>query len=281
MTEHGIYFYSSFDLDTKTALQIYYNNGFRKLGMYWKNNFKQSMQDYNAAKQVGFEIEVIHGPFKNTADIWKYNFKGLKYYLLLKKYIKQMGKFNIKTLVLHTYDKTQFKPTKLGLKRFKNLVKLCKRNNVVLAVENLRTIDHMEYLLENINDDNFKFCLDFGHANVWQLKPMQLMQKHGSRLHTVHISDNDGEKDYHLVPGDGTMDWPLLMEELKKHYKGPLMLEIDNFKHPTIKYPDLDTYLKRAVEGLQMLDQYFKKTSVVLVFYFNLRQSLQKNCFSK
>lgn len=257
--EKGIYFYSSFDLKQDQALQIYFDHGFKNIGLYWKDDFKQSLALYHDAKKVGFEVVAIHGPFKRTGDIWRYNLKGLQYFHLVKKYIKLMGKLGISTLVLHSYDKKPFKSTKLGLNRFKKLVALCKKNQVTLAVENLRTIDHMEFLLEQIQDDHFKFCLDFGHANVWLLKPIELLNKHGKRLHTVHISDNDGEKDYHLIPGDGTMDWKVLMKELKKYYHGPIMLEVDNFKHPEIRYPDLDTYAKKAMQGLELLQTYFEE----------------------
>ncbi len=34
-------------------------------------------------------------------------------------------------------------------------------------------------------------------------------------IRSTHLHDNHGEKDEHLWPGDGTIDWPGTMEELK------------------------------------------------------------------
>ena len=46
-------------------------------------------------------------------------------------------------------------------------------------------------------------------------------------LITTHVHDNRGRADDHLVPFEGTIDWPAALTAVQKvGYDGPLMLEI-------------------------------------------------------
>ena len=46
-------------------------------------------------------------------------------------------------------------------------------------------------------------------------------------LIATHVHDNRGRTDDHLVPFDGTIDWPAALTAVQKvGYDGPLMLEI-------------------------------------------------------
>ena len=46
-------------------------------------------------------------------------------------------------------------------------------------------------------------------------------------LTTTHVHDNRGRTDDHLVPFEGTIDWPSALTAAQKvGYEGPLLLEI-------------------------------------------------------
>ncbi len=48
-------------------------------------------------------------------------------------------------------------------------------------------------------------------------------------LAAVHVHDNRGRGDDHLVPFEGTIDWPGALTGIQKvGYDGPLMLEIED-----------------------------------------------------
>ena len=69
-------------------------------------------------------------------------------------------------------------------------------------------------------------CLDVGHAHLTGGAPeaVELLSGH---IITTHIHDNRGRSDDHLVPFDGTIDWPILLGSLAKiGYAGPLMFEV-------------------------------------------------------
>jgi sugar phosphate isomerase/epimerase len=45
--------------------------------------------------------------------------------------------------------------------------------------------------------------LDTGHAHVNGMAPQALASRAGRRLTEVHLSDNSGASDDHLIPGEG------------------------------------------------------------------------------
>ena len=86
-------------------------------------------------------------------------------------------------------------------------------------------------LLDKLNaDDIFGICWDTGHANLAQVNQPAAIQQIGSRLKALHINDNRGEKDDHLLPYLGYVEWtPLLKSLADVNYQGDFTYEIHNF----------------------------------------------------
>jgi len=57
-------------------------------------------------------------------------------------------------------------------------------------------------------------CLDLGHAHI-TVGTAAAIATLGERITSVHVHDNRGFKDEHLWPGDGTIDWPVTVKDLK------------------------------------------------------------------
>ena len=71
-------------------------------------------------------------------------------------------------------------------------------------------------------------CLDTGHAFL-QGDLAEAIEIVGGDLVTTHVHDNRGTGDDHLVPFDGTIDWPTaLMSFQKVGYEGVIMFELEN-----------------------------------------------------
>lgn len=48
-------------------------------------------------------------------------------------------------------------------------------------------------------------------------------------IHMVHVNDNRGDRDDHLPPGEGDIDWPWILRELQRHrFSGILILELSS-----------------------------------------------------
>jgi len=70
-------------------------------------------------------------------------------------------------------------------------------------------------------------CLDFGHAHI-DGDVVEAIETVSEHLIATHVHDNAGRSDDHLLPFDGTIDWPSALTAVQKiGYDGPLMLEIN------------------------------------------------------
>jgi sugar phosphate isomerase/epimerase len=89
---------------------------------------------------------------------------------------------------------------------------------VRLLVENLMseptTPEHLVTILELSHLDRVGICLDLGHAHI-TVGVADALATLGERIVSVHMHDNNGSKDEHLWPGDGTIDWPAALASLK------------------------------------------------------------------
>jgi sugar phosphate isomerase/epimerase len=75
---------------------------------------------------------------------------------------------------------------------------------------------------------NLGVCLDSGHVNVGgTIKPTDAIREIGHLLWTLHLHDNNGDGDFHLVPGKGNIDWRGVVKALRDvSYDGVLNLEL-------------------------------------------------------
>ena len=109
---------------------------------------------------------------------------------------------------------------------------------IVEAIE-----DRLDYLDVGI-------CLDYGHANLMG-DLGEAIETVAGHLWTTHVHDNDGARDDHRVPGDGTIDWDAAVVETQKiGYDGVLMFEVANSGDP------IDV-LKRTAKARERLEKMF------------------------
>lgn len=84
----------------------------------------------------------------------------------------------------------------------------------------------MMYLLGEITTCEVGTCLDTGHAHLAR-EMDTVIQKLSGHLKMVHVNDNHGDWDAHLPPGEGGIDWPRVIHELRHHhFQGTLVLEL-------------------------------------------------------
>lgn len=75
-------------------------------------------------------------------------------------------------------------------------------------------------------------CLDFGHAHLMGDVADEI-EHVAEHLITTHVHDNRGKEDDHLVPYQGTINWPAaLVNMLKIGYEGTYLLELANTGSP-------------------------------------------------
>ena len=89
------------------------------------------------------------------------------------------------------------------------------------------TIEECVEVLDQVQSENFGILLDVGHAHV-NGEDMAHAIGLASRypLH-LHLDDNDGSGDSHLIPGKGTIDFPAVAASLReRNYSGFVSVEL-------------------------------------------------------
>lgn len=102
---------------------------------------------------------------------------------------------------------------------------------VAVVLENIpNELSTPEKLVEFINITHFEdvgFCFDIGHAHMMSSveEAFILMKPH---IRTTHLHDNQKDRDAHLWPGEGNIDWKQATELLRSAPHVPAMcLEIE------------------------------------------------------
>ncbi|MBE7494895.1 MAG: sugar phosphate isomerase/epimerase [Verrucomicrobiaceae bacterium] len=130
----------------------------------------------------------------------------------------------------------------------------CCELKVHLLLENMLAhllfghVRDMMYLLGEINTCNVGTCLDTGHAHLAREMGV-VIQKLSGHLKMVHVNDNHGDWDAHLPPGEGSIDWPWVVQQLRQHhFHGALVLELQGSGNEPV-----EVVLERAMRARDYL----------------------------
>lgn len=107
-------------------------------------------------------------------------------------------------------------------------------------------------LVKAVDSDSFGWCFDTGHANCFGYQPQVLLECAVPPL-SLHLQDNCGDADSHMIPGDGTIDWSAMTRALRAAgYSGDCVLEAH---HQSLDAPDeeRDAILRRLLERARAL----------------------------
>jgi len=102
---------------------------------------------------------------------------------------------------------------------------------VQLLVENitneLSTPAKLMELLHAGRFDDIGVCFDVGHAHIMSSVP-QAFEVLKDRIRSTHVHDNNQDRDSHLWPGEGSIDWKQTMDLLRTApHVPPALLEIE------------------------------------------------------
>ena len=223
--------------------------GFKDVFVQWYNKeweYSQEEQLKYARKQ-GLNIIFAHLGYKNINDLWKECDEGNKLVENYKKDIKICKQNNIPMVVMHlTSKKVAPNYNEIGLERIREIVNYAKELDIKVAFENTKIKGYLEYVIQNLDNDNVGICYDAGHCHVHfnDEFPYEMFK---NKIFAVHLHDNDKSDDLHLLPFDGTIDWEKLIKKLRDcNYEGPITLK------PCYRYDylnlTLDEFYKKAYE---------------------------------
>ena len=252
----AIFNYFGCKLENEELYRLIKQTGFESTSMGWCDmNYADFRYHPELARKAGLFVENIHVPFTAANDLWLDNLAGNALLDIYLQYVQDCADFELPTMVMHLSSGDEPPPfNEIGLDRIKRIVEKAEQKNVNIALENLRKTEYLAYALGNINSARLGFCYDSGHHHCWSPHD-DLLSKYGHRLMALHLHDNDGKKDQHHLPFDGTMDWDMTMKKLAKtDYKGAISLEVGNFG-----YEDLtaEAFLLVAYDRAKRLEEIY------------------------
>ena len=214
--------------NAKETIDAIKNAGFKNVFIQWYNeDFDLSQEEQlKYINELRLNVIFAHLGYQNLNVIWEPGIQGALYE---KRYINDLNeckKHEIELVIIHPVSGTTVPaPSQVGLGRFKAIVEHAKKLGIKIAFENTKVKDHLEFLLNNIQDEHVGTCIDTGHYHChWNDEVNIDLIK--NRVFAVHIHDNDKSYDQHLLPFDGTIDWSKTVKVLNDcNYERPITLE--------------------------------------------------------
>lgn len=188
-------------------------------------------------RELAIEPVAIHAPFGGVLDLADPNphhrHAAVSAILTASSAIKQLGG---RTVVVHPSDLdrnhhdvgARLRDCAASLQR---LAESCRQEGVRVAVETPLphliggSPDEFTWLLSQL-DPSVGVCLDTGHVSLGHAWEAFVGIADGRLVH-VHAHDNRGNRDDHLPPGEGHLDWAAVRSGLERvGFDGWVMLEL-------------------------------------------------------
>lgn len=195
--------------------------GFKKVFISWMYDSWGESQEkiYKLIKDNGLEIVFAHVGYRGVYDfnkIWQEGKGGDDVVKTLIKDLQELKNHDINIAVVHPNNTAKVEVSEIGLKRWKKIVKQAEKIGITVAIENLRYLNIVEFLIENIKSPNLRVCYDAGHDHCHSKDGFNF-EKFKDMIVATHIHDNNGEQDYHLNPYHGNINWCKVMKNLKEN----------------------------------------------------------------
>jgi sugar phosphate isomerase/epimerase len=131
-----------------------------------------------------------------------------------------------------------------------SFIKRFEDEGITVAIENTYefTPDVLIKIVDTVNSDCLKLCIDTGHTNINSiLDNAQWVEKLGSRLHHMHIHNNHGNSDAHSSLINGNIDFDSIFAKISELNLNPnVTLEIFSVGEVLESYDFLQKYLNIA-----------------------------------
>ncbi|WP_240762395.1 sugar phosphate isomerase/epimerase family protein [Paenibacillus thalictri] len=247
-----IYDWFGYELPIKDRYQFIKAAGFDGVLLWWSEDFNRN--DYRngpqIAREAGLFIENIHAPIKNQNSLWLDNLDGEALTDCYLQCVADCAEFEIPTMVVHL--PSEDKPyNALGLDRIKRITEKAEHLGVNVALENLRNLANVAYVLEQVDSPRIGFCYDCRH-HYRHYPSDDLLSMFGSRMMALHLHDNNGSHAQHGLPFDGTMDWSTTMKKITKtNYSGATAIEAMNWDYEHLSAKE---FLHKAFERAKRLE---------------------------
>lgn len=97
----------------------------------------------------------------------------------------------------------------------------------------VQTFEDYQQLLDHVDGPGFGLCVDIGHVHCLEDDSIaDCLQRWSDRIYTIHIEDMPRGVHEHLRFGEGTIDFPPVMNQLlRQGYTGGINVELSRHSH--------------------------------------------------
>ncbi len=220
----------------------------------------------SCARDAGIVCNQAHAPFptllpegRYSSEYEHYNEMIFDRLVLSVQAAAYLGASNI---IVHPITHLPYRANaaylkELNLELFRALAPHAREAGIRLCLENLldctqpdrgpsccgTPASYLDFLDALDEPELFGACLDTGHCLLAGEDCADFIRALGPRLVALHLNDNNGLDDQHLMPTLGLNDWPRIMQALSDiGYQGDLTLECDNTlrRYPTHRLPEAE-----------------------------------------
>ncbi len=186
--------------------------------------------------EAGIRIDSFHLPFTAEDDLSNFYETGRRHAVdRIRQFLELIPALKVRVAIQHattspilmggnlhktSVDVEGFDPflRQLG-KSLDELLPIAESGGIQIALENMQSPEdggrfcsrpeHFERLAAEFDHLNLGFCFDTGHAliSVGPDRVDELFDAMAPRLCQFHLADNAGDRDSHLAPGRGLVDW--------------------------------------------------------------------------
>ena len=201
-----------------------------------------------AAHKAGLIVDTVHASYPGCNEMWLEGEEGEKRLQYFLDCVRNTAMIGVKTMILHVSSGHQPpEPNALGVSRFQKVCDEGVRLGINIAFENLTNITYLYYVMDRVVSPAKKYCYDCGHENLYSYKNDGVLERYSDLLVAVHLHDNMGDHDTHLLPFEGTVDYEKVTSRLAAvGFSLPVTLELKADGAP-------EDYARRAFEAAKRL----------------------------
>jgi sugar phosphate isomerase/epimerase len=191
-------------------------------------------------RELLLEPYSFHAPFADDIDITSLDGERWQHAVgIVERAAEAASELGVRYFVIHPGPERspidgeeRLRRMERGAEALNRLSLRCRQLGIALVLENM--LPHlffghakdMLWMLGAIATMDVGLCLDTGHAFL-SGDLDTVIHKLSGHLWMVHASDNHGDRDDHLAPGLGRIDWRSLIQKLSRvRFEGGIILEM-------------------------------------------------------
>lgn len=226
-------------------IKLIKNAGFNNVTLWWaEDGFKKQSDQIKILEKYDVVADNAHLPYNKCNELWLPKGYKVTYVDETIECIEECAGCGIDTVVFHV-STSKLTPvySEVGLDRIKRIVDAAEKFNVKIAFENLRMPKYLDYITSNIDSSKVGICYDSGHNN-YCYPAESIIRKYKDKIYAVHLHDNFGRSDEHLIPFDGNAPWYEITRSLADSSYNNISLEIH--KYSTYSTMTNEEFLEKA-----------------------------------